>query len=82
MHRESGKVVNQVYLNGQGAYFLLDMQNNIIQVDILSKKLTLLNSNLDVIIENFYSDTLEGVFITKENKLGFIDSDKKYVLFV
>ena len=82
MTRDEGKIIKQLDLDGHRPYFLLDMQANIIQVDTLSKKITLLNSNLDVLIENVYLDVLDNVYITNENKLAFIDSDKKYVLFV
>jgi len=82
MEREHGKVVRTLDLDGYRPYFLLDKQNNIIRVDSLSKNISLLNFNLDVLIQNEYSDYLEDVFITKGNKLAFICVDKTFVIYV
>ena len=82
MEREHGKVVRTLDLDGHRPYFLLDKQNNIIRVDSLSKNISLLNFNLDVLIQNEYSDYLEDVFITKGNKLAFICVDKTFVIYV
>ena len=81
MNRATGQVVKSIELNGNRTLFLLDKQNNIIQVDKLDKKLILMNSNFEIINETFYSDNLENVFLTK-NKLAFVDIEKKYVIFV
>ena len=63
-------------------YFILDAQNNIIQVNTLGKKVTLYNSDLELLNESIYDDHLDTIHITKENKLAFVDVEKKYVIYI
>ena len=82
MCRNTGLVVKCMELSGNRPYFLLDKQNNIILVDKLDKRVQLLNSNLESLIENIYSDDLDSVFLLQNNRLALVDTEKKYVVFV
>ena len=82
MERESGHVTKALTLEGHRPNFLLDCQNNVIQVDSLCRKISLLNSDLDVLIEHIYKDDLDEVFITRDNRLAFVDIEKSFVVYV
>jgi hypothetical protein len=82
MSRKSGEIVNSMALLGSRPYFLLDSQSNIIQVNNLSKKLTLYNTDLEVLNKTTYDDTLDNVYVTKDNQIAFVDLEKKYVIFI
>ena len=82
MCRQTGKIVKSMNLLGNRPYFMLDAQENIIQVNTLGKKITLFNSNLDFLVESLYSDDLDIVLVTKENKLAFVDVQKLYIIFI
>lgn len=82
MERETGQRTQTVLKEGNRSDFILDHQKNIIQVDLLCKKIFFLNADLDVLIENIYRDDLEDVFITKENKIAFVDAEKSFVIYV
>ena len=82
MSRKSGEIVKSMALDGSRPYFLLDSQSTIIQVNKLSKKLTLFNTNLEVLNKTTYDETLGQVYVTKDNQIAFVDSEKKYVIFI
>ena len=82
MSRQTGRVVKSLNLIGNRPYFILDLQSNILQVNNIAKKITLYNSELEFLIENIYSDLLDTVHVTKENKLAFVDMEKKYIIYV
>ena len=82
MSRQTGKIVRSINLIGNRPYFIVDAQNNIIQVNTLGKKVTLYNSDLELLTESIYDDQLDTIHITKENKLAFVDVEKKYVIYI
>jgi hypothetical protein len=82
MSRKSGEIVKSMALDGSWPYFLFDSQSNIIQVNKLSKKLTLFNTNLEVLNKTTYDASLSQVYVTKDNQIAFVDSEKKYVIFI
>ena len=82
MSRKSGEIVNSMALLGSRPYFLLDSQSNIIQVNNLSKKLTLYNRDLDVLNKATYDDTLDKDYVAKDNQIAFVDLEKKFVIFI
>jgi hypothetical protein len=82
MDRETGQCTQTKLIEEKRSGFILDHQNNIIQVDSLCKKIFFLNADLDILIENIYRDDLEDVFITKENKMAFVDTEKSFVIYV
>ena len=68
MSRKSGEIVKSMALDGSRPYFLMDSQSTIIQVNKLSKKLTLFNTNLEVLNKTTYDETLGQVYVTKDNQ--------------
>ena len=82
MSRQTGRIVRSINLIGNRPYFIVDAQNNIIQVNTLGKKVTLYNSDLELLTESIYDDHLDTIHITKENKLAFVDVEKKYVIYI
>jgi hypothetical protein len=82
MSRQTGNIVRSLNLIGNRPFFLLDVQDNIIQVNPLGKKLTLYNSDLELLNESMYTDSLDTCHVTKENKLAFVDVEKKYIIYV
>ena len=82
MSRQTGKIVRSLNLIGNRPYFLLDLQSNVIQVNTLGKKIALYNSDLELLIESIYEDHLDTIYITKENKLAFVDVEKKSIIYI
>jgi hypothetical protein len=82
MSRKTGEVIKSLDLHGARPYFLLDKQNNIIQVNSLAKKISLYNHDLELIIENIYTETLDNVYINKYDQMIFVDMEKKLIIYI
>ncbi len=80
--RKSGDLVKSLNLHGARPYFLLDNQDNIICVNSQAKKITLYNQDLEMIIENIYSDNLDSVHINKQDQMAFVDMEKKSIVYI
>ena len=77
LDRASGKEVKKIELKGYRPYFMMDMQQNIIEVNILEKRIAIYTSFLDILAENIYNDEYEYVYVTPANNLMFLDVEKK-----
>jgi hypothetical protein len=82
MNRLTGKEVKKIDLCGFRPYFLMDLQNNILQVNTLEKRLAIYNSELELLAENVYDDEYDCVHINPENKLVFLGTEKKSLIVV
>jgi hypothetical protein len=82
MSRKTGQIEKGLTLFGNRPYFLLDAESNIIKVNNLGKKINLYNKNLDILIKTKYWDTLDIVYLTKDNEIAFVDSEKNNVIFI
>lgn len=77
LDRASGKEVKKIELKGYRPYFMMDMQQNIIEVNILEKRIAIYTSFLDILAESIYNDEYEYVYVTPANNLMFLDVEKK-----
>ena len=82
MSRKTGLIEKCMSLRGDRPYFLLDSQQNIIQVNPQAKKIALYNQDFEFLISNTYGDALDVVQINKENQLAFVDMEKKTLIFI
>ena len=76
VNRETGLEAKKIDLSGFRPYFMLDMQNNILQVNTLEKRITLYDSELVFLAEGTYSDHFEFVHVSSKNNLIFLEQEK------
>lgn len=83
MDRVKGKVVHKKQIiSGDKPYFLLDTQGNIVQVNKLSKKVSVFNFDVEFSIENNYDDCYDGVFSTHDGHLALVNGHKKFLVLI
>ena len=82
LNRKSGKEVKKLELSGHRPNLFLDAQGNVIRVNTLEKRITIFNSELEFLVENLYNDDFVCVHVNRENKLHFLDHDKKNLVIV
>jgi hypothetical protein len=83
MDRIKGKVVHKKQImSGDKPYFILDTQGNIIQVNKLSKKVSVFNFDVEFSIENNYDDCYDGVFSTCDGHLALVNGQKKFLVLI
>jgi len=82
LDRVNGNEVKRLELRGFRPYFMMDMQKNIIEVNILEKRIGIYTSDLVFLSESIYSDEYEYVHVTPNNNLMFLDIEKKNLALI
>lgn len=82
MNRHTGAIVSELKLTGDPSYFLLDDHHNIIQVQTASKRVVLKNHKYDLVVRASYPDSLDEVFLMRDNELAFVCKNKESVVFI
>jgi hypothetical protein len=84
LDRLTGRELKKVELKGYRPYFIMDLQHNILEVNILEKRIGIYNSNLEFLGENVYNDEYEYVLVshTPDNHLLFLDLEKKKLALI
>ena len=82
MCRVTGKEVKKIELGGFRPYFMIDLQENILQVNTLEKRLAIYNSDFEFLAESTYDDEYDCVHVNPRNKLVFLGLEKKNLVVV
>lgn len=82
LDRRLGVVLKKLKIVEDKPIFMLDNQNNIIQVNNQSKRITFNSNDFNLSLSSNYNDELDTVFLNKQNQMVFIDKFKEFVVFM
>jgi hypothetical protein len=80
--RHTGNKLRSINLIERHPYFILDSQNNIIQVCTHEGKIKLYNSDLEFLNESLYENEFDTVEMTNKNELAFVDLKNNSITYV
>jgi hypothetical protein len=82
LDRATGKELKKAELKGYRPYFIMDLQQNVLEINILEKRIGIYNSTLEFLGENVYNEEYEYVLVSPANNLIFIDLERKKLALI